>query len=140
MKKFLVVIITLTIAISGHSQDKKAKTLLDQVTAKIKSFDNIVIDFKYSLNNLKENINQESKGNVTLQGNKYVLNFMGATKIFDGRKTYTIVPEDEEVTISNVNENDEKAVTPNKMLTFFNSGYKYTWDIQQNRVTLCTGI
>jgi len=132
MKKFLVVIITLTIAISGHSQDKKAKTLLDQVTAKIKSFDNIVIDFKYSLNNLKENINQESKGNVTLQGNKYVLNFMGATKIFDGRKTYTIVPEDEEVTISNVNENDEKAVTPNKMLTFFNSGYKYTWDIQQN--------
>jgi outer membrane lipoprotein-sorting protein len=132
MKKFLVVIITLTIAISGYSQDKKAKTLLDQVTAKIKSFDNIVIDFKYSLNNLKENINQESKGNVTLQGNKYVLNFMGATKIFDGRKTYTIVPEDEEVTISNVNENDEKAVTPNKMLTFFNSGYKYTWDIQQN--------
>jgi outer membrane lipoprotein-sorting protein len=132
MKKFLVVIITLTIAISGYSQDKKAKTLLDQVTAKIKSFDNIVIDFKYSLNNLKENINQESKGNVTLQGNKYILNFMGATKIFDGRKTYTIVPEDEEVTISNVNENDEKAVTPNKMLTFFNSGYKYTWDIQQN--------
>lgn len=132
MKKYLVVIATLFIVVYSHAQDKRAKVLLDQVTSKIKSFDNIVIDFKYSLNNAKENINQESKGNVTLQGNKYALNFMGATKLFDGKKTYTIVPEDEEVTISNVNENDEKAITPNKMLTFFNSGYKYTWDIQQN--------
>jgi hypothetical protein len=47
------------------------------------------------LNNAKENINQDSKGNVTMKGNQYVLNFMG-TKIFD-KKTYTIVPEDEEL-------------------------------------------
>lgn len=132
MKKFLAVVLVVTLGFSVQAQDKKAKALLDQVTAKIKSFDNIVIDFKYTLTNAKENINQESKGNVTLQGNKYVLNFMGVTKIFDGKKTYTIVPEDEEITISSVNESDDKAITPNKMLTFFNSGYKYTWDIQQN--------
>lgn len=132
MKKFLALIMLLTISVSAQAQDKRAKNLLDQVTAKIKSYDNIVIDFKYTLTNTKENINQESKGNVTLQGNKYVLNFMGATKIFDGKKTYTIVPEDEEITISSVNDADEKAITPNKMLTFFNKGYKYVWDIQQN--------
>jgi hypothetical protein len=51
------------------------------------------------LNNAKENINQDSKGNV-MKGNQYVLNFMGVTKIFDGKKTFTIVPEDEEITIS----------------------------------------
>jgi outer membrane lipoprotein-sorting protein len=132
MKKFLAIIMLLTISVSTQAQDKRAKNLLDQVTAKIKSYNNIVIDFKYTLTNTKENINQESKGNVTLQGNKYVLNFMGATKIFDGKKTYTIVPEDEEITISSVNDADEKAITPNKMLTFFNKGYKYVWDIQQN--------
>ncbi|WP_297516092.1 outer membrane lipoprotein carrier protein LolA [Flavobacterium sp.] len=132
MKKFLAIIMLLTISVSTQAQDKRAKNLLDQVTAKIKSYNNIVIDFKYTLTNTKENINQESKGNVTLQGNKYVLNFMGATKIFDGKKTYTIVPEDEEITISSVNDADEKAITPNKMLTFFNRGYKYVWDIQQN--------
>ena len=27
---------------------------------------------------------------------------------------------------------DENAITPNKMLTFFNTGYKYAWDIPQN--------
>jgi outer membrane lipoprotein-sorting protein len=120
------------ISYSTQAQDKKAKALLDAVTAKIKSYDNIVIDFKYSLNNFKENINQESKGNVTMKGNKYVLNLMGVTKIFDGKNNYTINPEDEEVAISKVNEKDENAITPSKLLTFFNSGYKYTWDIPQN--------
>ena len=132
MNKFLSIALLLFISITTNAQDKKAKTLLDEVTAKIKSYDNIVIDFKYILTNTKEKINQESKGNVTLQGNKYILNFMGVTKIYDGKKTYTVVPEDEEVTISSVNDNDEKAITPSKMLTFFNSGYKFVWDITQD--------
>ena len=132
MKKIFSVVLLVLLAFTTQAQDKKAKALLDEVTAKIKTYDNIVIDFKYSLNNAKENINQDSKGNVTLQGNKYLLNFMGVTKIYDGKKTYTIVPEDEEVTISSINDADDKAITPSKMLTFFNSGYKYSWDIIQN--------
>lgn len=127
-KKILQITILMLLSFSIQAQDKKAKDLLNQVTAKVKSYNNIVIDFKYSLNNAKENINQDSKGNVTMKGNQYVLNFMGVTKIFDGQKTYTIVPEDEEITITKVNEKDENAVTPSKMLTFFNSGYKYTMD------------
>ena len=132
MNKILSVALLLLVSFTATAQDKKAKELLDQVTTKIKSYNNITIDFKYSLTNLKENINKESKGNVIIQGNKYVLNFMGVTKIFDGKKSYTIVPEDEEVTISSNNDADEKAITPSKMLTFFNSGYKYAWDILQD--------
>jgi outer membrane lipoprotein-sorting protein len=131
-KKFLLIAALLFFSFSIQAQDKKAKELLDQVTAKVKSYNTIIIDFKYSLNNAKENINQDSKGNVTMKGNQYVLNFMGVTKIFDGKKTYTIVPEDEEITISNVNEKDDNAITPSKMLTFFNTGYKYNMDILQN--------
>ena len=118
--------------VTANAQDKKAKDLLDQVTAKVKTYQNIAIDFKYTLTNAKENINKESKGNLLLEGNKYVLNFLGVTKIFDGKKSYTIVPEDEEITISSVNEKDENTVTPAKMLTFFNNGYKYYWDILQD--------
>ncbi|WP_367752519.1 outer membrane lipoprotein carrier protein LolA [Flavobacterium sp. WC2421] len=132
MKTFIQIAFIFLFSFSIQAQDKKAKDLLDQVTAKVKSYDNIVIDFKYSLNNAKENINQDSKGNVTMKNNQYVLNFMGITKIFDGRKTYTIVPEDEEITISNVNEKDDSAITPSKMLTFFNSGYRYSMDALQD--------
>ncbi|NHM03618.1 outer membrane lipoprotein carrier protein LolA [Flavobacterium sp. TWA-26] len=133
MKRILSVVFVLFIGLSVHAQDaKKAKELLDQVSAKVKSYENIVIDFKYSLSNPKEKINQESNGNVALKGNLYNLNFMGVTKIFDGKKIYTIVPEDEEITVEDYNESDDKSITPNKMLTFFNSGYKYAWDILQN--------
>lgn len=132
MNKILSIAIVFLVTLTATAQDKKAKELLDQVTAKIKSYDNITIDFKYTLANAKENINKESKGNVIIQDNKYVLNFMGVTKIYDGKKSYTIVPEDEEVTVSSLNDTDEKAITPSKMLTFFNSGYKFTWDILQD--------
>lgn len=132
MNKLFSVVLVFFVTLIAQAQDKKAKELLDDVTAKVRSYKNIVIDFKYTLSNTKENINQDSKGNVTLEGDKYCLNFMGVTKIFDGKKIYTVVPEDEEVTISSANDDDEKSVTPSKMLTFFNTGYKYSWDITQN--------
>jgi len=132
MNKLLSIALLLFLGFTANAQDKKAKDLLDQVTAKVKTYNNISIDFKYTLTNSKENINKESKGNLVLEGNKYVLNFLGVTKIYDGKKSYTIVPEDEEVTISSVNDKDENAITPAKMLTFFNSGYKYYWDIPQD--------
>jgi outer membrane lipoprotein-sorting protein len=132
MKRIIQIALLLIVGFTANAQDKKAKDLLDQVTAKVKSYENIVIDFKYALNNSKENINQESKGNVTLKGNLYVLNLMGVTKMFDGKKIYTINPEDEEITISKFNEKDDKDISPSKLLTFFNSGYKFYWDITQN--------
>lgn len=131
-KIFFQITALLLLSFSIQAQDKKAKDLLDQVTSKVRSYDNIVIDFKYTLNNAKENINQDSKGNVTMKNNQFVLNFMGITKIFDGKKTYTIVPEDEEITVSKINEKDDSAITPSKLLTFFNVGYKYNMDILQN--------
>jgi len=133
MKTLLKTLFIVIVSFSAQAQDaKKAKELLDDVSTKVKSYKNIVIDFKYSLSNPKEKINQDSNGNVSLQANLYHLNFMGISKIFDGKKIYTIVPEDEEVTIENFDKADDKAITPNKMLTFFNTGFKYSWDILQN--------
>lgn len=132
IKNIATIVVFTLLSFSSQAQDAKAKALLNQVTTKIKSYETILIDFKYTLNNSKENINQDSKGNVTMKGNQYVLNFMGITKIYDGKKNYTIVPEDEEITISSANEKDDSTITPSKMLTFFNSGYRYNMDILQN--------
>jgi outer membrane lipoprotein-sorting protein len=133
MNKFFKIFFFLVVGFSTQAQNAaKAKGLLDEVSAQIKTYSNITIDFKYSLHNPKENINQESNGNVALQGNLYNLNFMGVTKIFDGKNVYTIVPEDEEISISKFDEKDDSAVTPSKMLTFFQSGFKYSMNILQN--------
>ena len=133
MYKLIRVIIVFFITFSLSAQNsQKAKQLLDDVSSKIKGYDNIVFDFKYSYTNPNSNLNQETKGNVCMQGDLYILNFMGITRIFDGKKIYNIVPEDEEITISSYDSEKKDDLTPSKMLTFFTSGYKYSWDILQN--------
>lgn len=129
----LTVLFILTFCFSASAQDSlKAKNLLDQVSLKIRSYDNIVLDFKYTVVNPDQNLNQESKGNVALKGDLYVLNIMGITRIYDGSKVYNIVPEDEEISISTFDDQNTDELTPAKMFTFFNVGYKYIWDISQN--------
>ncbi|MUU78409.1 LolA family protein [Winogradskyella endarachnes] len=131
MKK-LFVIAFLTLGFTAFAQsDAKAETLLKEVSTKIKSYNNISLSFKYELNNVSENISQETRGDVVMQGEKYKLNILGITRIFDGKTLYTISPEDEEVTISSDNTEDESTITPSKMLSFYEDGYIFKMDIVQ---------
>ncbi|MGM0635435.1 MAG: LolA family protein [Bacteroidota bacterium] len=133
MKRILLIVCFGLLTSIGFAQsDAEAENLVNDVLEKVKSYENIVIDFSYILENQSENIKQETRGDVTIKGDKYHLNLMGATRIFDGKKMYTIVPEDEEVTISNYNPEDDDEITPSKMLTFYEEGYQFEMDITQN--------
>lgn len=125
----LICLLMLSIA---FAKAQTAQDLLKEVNSKINSYDNIGIDFKYSLSNEAEGVNQETKGNVLMAGDKYSLQLMGTTQLFDGEDVYTIVPEDEEITISAISDQDEDAITPSRMLSFFNDGYTQKMDITQN--------
>ena len=131
MKKIILLLLLASSSIFAQNSND-AKTLLAEVSKKVKSYDNIAIDFKYSLENNAENIKQETRGDVTMQGEKYKLNILGITRIFDGKKLHTISPEDEEVTISSENTTDENSITPSKMLSFYEEGFSYKMDIVQN--------
>ena len=130
MKKtllFFVLCSSMTFA-QGYEQ---AKNLLDRVSKEMKSKKNIRFDFTYVLENKKEQIRQEMEGNVTLAGDQYKLSFLEAIQLFDGTKTYTIVPENEEITISYPEEEEDVGISPSKLLSFYEEGYGYEWDIQQ---------
>lgn len=127
MKKVIFYLVLFLVPFLSTAQS--ANELLDQVSEKVQSYKNIVIDFKYSLVNTKENLSQETRGDVSLSGNKYLLNLMGTTQIFDGNKLHVIIPEDEEI---NISEADPSSLTPSKMLTFYKKGYKASLDIEQN--------
>ncbi|MEL6811187.1 MAG: outer membrane lipoprotein carrier protein LolA, partial [Bacteroidota bacterium] len=113
MKKLVVLL--LAICSISFAQAQSAKSLLNEVSTKVKGYNNIVIDFKWNLNNSKEGVNQDTRGNVSIQGDKYLLNMLGTTRMFDGSKIYTIIPEDEEVTISNYTAEDDREITPSKL-------------------------
>lgn len=133
MKKFpLFIIAVMSVFVMNAQNADKAKKLLKEVSTKVKAYDNMVIDFKYNLENLSEKVSQETRGDVSINGNKYVLNLMGTTQMFDGKKIYTIIPEDQEINISNYIEEDDNSITPSKMFTFYEEGYTYKWDITQD--------
>ncbi len=126
MKKLATIITLVFISVSTYAQNADAaKKLLDEVSAKTKTYNNMVIDF--SFNNGK----QDTTGKATIQGEKYVLDFMGITQIFDGSKMYIINPNDEEVTVASANSADSQVVSIANILSFYKKGYKYALDKKQ---------
>lgn len=132
MKKIVLMLALFSVMMANAQNADQAKKFLDEVSAKVESYDNMLIDFRYSLENAEENVKHETRGDVSLEGEKYVLNIMGTTRIFDGKKLYTIIPEDQEINISDYDPSKDDNITPSKMLTFYNEGYNYEWDITQN--------
>ena len=133
MRNYILLLWTL-FSFVGQAQnnDSEAQELLNKVSAKVKSYKNLILEFKYVLENTEEKIRQETKGDVAIQGDKYVLNILGIRRIYDGESLFTISSEDEEVTISSNNTSDENTITPSELLNFYEDGYTYKLDIIQN--------
>lgn len=113
----------------GTSQnDQIAKSTLDKASATMKAYDNISMDFDYVLDNKVEDVKQEMSGDVLLEGEKYMVNLFGSTQIFDGSKTYTIIPENEEVNVNDADVDEDNSFTPSKFYSFYKAGYNYKMD------------
>jgi len=108
--------------------DQTAKSILDKASSKMSAYSNLSMDFDYVLDNKAEDVKQEMSGDVIINGEKYVVNLFGSTQIFDGSKTYTIIPENEEVNISDEDLDEESTFTPSKFYSFYESGYTYKMD------------
>ena len=130
-KKIFLFILLLSHPLLSQNTEA-ARKLLDEVSGKISSFKNMKFDFTYVLENRPENIRQETNGSVTISKDLYRVNFLGFEQLFDGKMTYTIVPENEEITISDPEEESELGINPSKILTIYKKDYAYQWDIKQN--------
>ena len=131
MKNYWCMLLLFCSALQAQTS-MEAKQLLDRVAEKMKTYDNLSFDFTYALVNQKENIRQETKGIITVAGENYRLEIPEAIQIYDGQQRYTIVPENEEVTISGGDSEDEMVINPTELLFFYQEGYDYHMDIQQN--------
>jgi outer membrane lipoprotein-sorting protein len=125
-----IFLLLISICSFAWSQDA-SKVLLKEVSDKLLAQENISLQFNYTLFNAEANINQETSGKVQLKGEKYRFEYLGIIQLNDTKNTYTIVPENEEVTIVS-SENAGSEMNPAKILNFYNEGYRFQWDIAQN--------
>ena len=104
--------------------DARANAVLDKVSAKMKSYTAIKIEFTYTLDNKAEKIHQSKTGVVTIKGDKYSLNVAKQRIISDGKTVWTYIPDAQEVQINNVNTKDDEALNPSKLLATYNKNYR----------------
>ena len=123
----VVVMICASLSLNAQN-DPAAGKWLDEASATMSGYETISMDFDYVLDNKAEDVSQALSGTLLLKGDKYVVNLFGSTQIFDGAKTYTIIPENEEVNISDADVDSENTFTPSKFYSFYKSGYTYAMD------------
>ena len=127
MKKIILLIFGFY-AFGVSQENSDAELLLNKVSENIKSYENIYINYAYTLQNLEEDINQTNNGSFVTENDSWGFEMLGVTRIFDGEKLYSISPDDEEVTISSQDPEDETTITPNQMLYFYEDGYYFEMD------------
>ena len=133
MKKTLLLLILILNSLMITSQnDPQAEDLLNKVSENIKTYESMYININHNLSNEEEDIDQTNKVSFVKKGDKYNVKWNNITFIYDGKKLYTINPDDEEVTISTEDLDEESTITPNKILTFFENGYEFKMDIIQD--------
>lgn len=129
MKKYLITIMTLALVIAGHAQShQKAKALLEESSAKMKSYQNLYIEFDYNFENTRVDppVTQEETGNIAIKGDDYHLKFLGTEQIRSGNKLYTILEADMEVQVTEYDSTmDEQGLTPTRILSLYQDGYSY---------------
>lgn len=131
MKNLGIVLISffMTLQLLGQNTDE-AKLLLDAVATKMEAYENMGINFSQTLVNEDAGIYEGDEppivGEITLQQEKYMLEYLGNTFIFDGFTMYVINEEEKEVTVSKGDiDGEDGFIYPSKLLTFYKEGYTY---------------
>lgn len=125
MKRIIYTVIALlTITGTSWAQDAGAKKVLDQVSARLKTFKGITANFSYASKSRTGKVNNSVSGKVAIKGNKYYIK-QGATEIFsDGNKSWNYNGGNE-VVVTNIAE-DGQTLTPQKLLTnFYDKDFTY---------------
>jgi outer membrane lipoprotein-sorting protein len=125
MKSLLLIVLSTVTAFSALAQeDAKAKAILDKLSAKTKAYKTIKADFQFTMVNKTEGTNESQSGKITIKGDKYILAITGQEVISDNNSIWTIIKDAEEVHINEIDEEDEDAISPNKIFTLYEEGFK----------------
>lgn len=120
----ILFITTIVTAQVKTDSDPKAKAILDEVSAKTKSYSSILVEFEYSIVNKKENISEKETGKLLLKGKKYRIEIPGQEIICDEKTVWTFLKDANEVQI-NIPQTDDQSVNPTSIFTLYEKGFKF---------------
>ena len=131
MKLSLLKISIIVILFTGKNIfSQNAEQTLKNISKNMSNQSKMYLEFEYVLNNKAAKINQKLFGKLSLEKNKYHLDFMQNTIIHDGEKIYNINNEDKEINVINpedIEPEDETLLNPRYFLSLYKNQYFYSW-------------
>jgi outer membrane lipoprotein carrier protein len=132
MMKILLISFLTFFASNGFSQNNKlgasdpdAKVILDNVSAKFKTYKTVSADFILSITNASGKVEGTKKGIVYMKGSKYRVNISGQEIYSDGDNIWTYDKSANEVQLTKFDPSSN-TITPQKMFTnFYDKDFLY---------------
>jgi len=118
--------------------DAAAKAILDNVSAKFKTYKTVQADFTLSITDANGKVEGTKKGVVYMNGSKYRVNISGQEIYSDGNNIWTYDKSANEVQISKFDASSN-TITPQKMFTNFYDKdflYKLNGETKQGKKTI----
>lgn len=125
-KKTVALVAFICVSLIAFAQtDTKAKKLLDEVSAKYDAYQTIQSDFSFSVQQAQGE-NHVDKGTLFLNKpkNQFRIELSEQDIISNGKSTWSILKEDQEVQVSE-SENNTENIGPNNLFTFYKKGFAY---------------
>lgn len=138
MKKILVycLLTGLTISTAFAQKDVDAKKILNQVSAKYRSYNVVKADFTFTYEDKQASTKDSQSGTLISKSktNKYRVSIYSPDNstteqeiISDGKTQWTYIKKDKEVEISDV-DNSSESLNPAQIFTIYEKGYKYVYN------------
>ncbi len=121
---FVLIVLAVSIASTAFAQSD-AKSILDKVSNKLKSYQGISANFSYSTKDKKGAAHGTKTGQILVKGSKYYLK-QGSNEIYsDGTKNWNYNSSEKEVTVTDAAD-DNQAFSPQKFLSnFYDKDFTY---------------
>lgn len=118
----LLIILSTTL----FAQDQVAKDVLDKLSTTTKSYKNMTVGFDFIFENKSQNIKDVQQGTIVLQEESFRLEMQEQIIINDGESQWIYLADMNEVQIME-HDPEEEMMSPNKLFTIYEKGYKYTY-------------
>lgn len=105
--------------------DAKAKSLLDDLSAKTKAYSSIKADFNYTLDNSAADIHETQSGSIAIKGDKYWLKIAGQEIHCNGKTVWTYLRDAEEVQVTEFDADNKDQITPSSIFTMYEKGFRH---------------
>lgn len=127
MKKTGLLLLAAFIVLVGSAQnEEKAKQILDEVSAKTKTFKSMSAEFTFSMVNEEMDINEKNNGSIKVKGQKYCVQLpeVGVEVFSDGTTIWNYMKDGNQVTISNVDDEGSELMDPSSIFTIYEKGFR----------------